>query len=122
MVTHPVPSARLTTTIAGTRSDPGRRSSNGSAPTAIGPAPGPTSPTGDGPSTVIERSVSPTTAAACSNRDGPAGTGTRAATPAVTNPDPLRIQAKPSGPSPSSRSSTSPGASTRVRLMSSPGW
>ena len=43
MVTQPLPSARRMTMSAGTTSDPGVRSSKGSAPTAIGPAPGPPS-------------------------------------------------------------------------------
>ena len=118
VVTQRLPSPRRTTTTAGTTSEPGVRSSKGRAPTAIGPAPGPLSPTGDGPSTAMDRRVPATAAAARSKRPGPATTGTRAATPAVTNPAPARSQANPSGPRTSRRSATSAGASARVRLTS----
>ena len=47
--------------MAGTTSTPGVRSSKGSAPTAIGPVPGPVSPMADGPSTVIDRRAAATT-------------------------------------------------------------
>ena len=116
VVTQPLPSDRRITRRAGTTSIPGVRSPNGSAPTAIGPVPGPASPLTDGPSTVIDCSASATTSAARSNRPGPASTGSRAATPAVTNPAPPRSQANPSAPRTSRRSVTSPGARARVRL------
>ena len=78
--------------------------------------PAPLSPVRDGPSTVIDASAPATRSAARSKRPGLPSTGSRAATPAVTNPAPPRSQANPSLPRTSRRSSTSPGASTRVRL------